>query len=176
MSRPPRPSGCRAACGGGASPAWPRPFLFLQERRVLDWSWSGSVGVTPVWSLESCVGGVAGLRPRLPPHYFLPRLLPPAALPAAQVLDLPGDPQEVAPAWAHSGLRGLVCIWVRIKFICLFSLLAVLGLRLRCAAFSGCAHSRRHSDCRAQALVMVASLKWGTGSGSVSSAVAACGL
>lgn len=107
------------------------PSSSSRSSGVFDWSWSEGVGVTPVWSLESCVGGVADLLPVLPLHYFLPRILPPAALPAAQVLDLPGGPQEVAPAWAHNGLRGLVCICVCIKFICLFLLLAVLGLGLR---------------------------------------------
>ena len=51
---------------------------------VLDWSWRWGVGVTLVWSLESCVVGVADLLPLLPPPYFLPRILPPTALPAAQ--------------------------------------------------------------------------------------------
>ena len=88
---------------------------------------------SPLSGVWSPVGGgvAADLLPLLPLHYFLPRILPPAA----QVFDLPGDPPEVAPAWAHNGLRGLVCICVCITFVCLFLLLAVLGLRLRCVGF-----------------------------------------
>ena len=82
---------------------------------------------------------MADLLPLLPLHYFLPRILPPAALPAAQVLDLPGDPQEVAPAWAHSGLRGLVCICVCIKFICLLLLGLCWAFGCDVWPFSGCA-------------------------------------
>lgn len=95
---------------------------------VLDWSWG--VGVTLVWSLESCVVGVADLLPLLPPPYFLPRILPPAALPAAQVLGLPGDPQEVTPAWAHNGAEGLglhLCSYKIYLFIFTFG---CAGLRL----------------------------------------------
>ena len=142
---------------------------------VLDWSWRWGVGVTLVWSLESCVVGVADLLPLLSPPYFLPRILPPTALPAAQVLGLPGDPQEVTPAWAHNGAEGLglhLCSYKIYLFIftfgCAGSLVVMRGLSL-------VAGSRRCSDCGVQALAAAASLMWSAGSG-VSSAGAACGL
>lgn len=177
VSRPPRPSGCRAACGGGASQPGHSPSSSSRSSGVLDWSWSGGVGSPPVWSLESCVVGVAGLLPcclRLSPAPGLSHQLP-FQLPRRLVsLVAPGGGPCLAslvPAlWSwplpglHSGLRVLVCICFLIKFIC-FLTYGCAGSSVVVCGLSLVVDSRRCSDCGAQALAVAASLLCSTGSG-----------